>query len=66
MGVPDPINAGECVDLAPLGLLLAENTGVAGGDEGNSIDVNYCIKNTLSGGLNRGSYGKDLSVNMLD
>lgn len=69
-GIPDPINAGEYVDMAPLGLLLADSIGVAeaGGDddEGNSIGVDYCITNTLNAEWDSGPYGQSLSLFMLD
>lgn len=63
-GVPDPINAGECLDLVPLGLLFADPNGVT--DVGSGFNLDLCINNVANGGWTRGPYAQDLSLYMLD
>jgi hypothetical protein len=62
-GLTDPINAGDCVDLAPMAPLFADSDGVQESWDGsNTGEVDYCTKNNLNGGWDRGPYGMDLAL----
>jgi hypothetical protein len=64
---PDPVNAGECFDMAPLRLLFANSDGTLDdGSEGNSIGADNCITNTANGGWINGPFAQSLSTYMLE